>query len=51
MVLMRPHDKTTLKGDAPDEELADMEKNAVKWSPVVNTFTNPVAFSSELVTE
>lgn len=43
--------KTTLKGDASDEELADLEKNAVKWSPVVNTFTNPVAFSSEVVTD
>lgn len=42
--------KTTLKGDAPDEELADLEKTAVKWSPVVNTFTRPVAFTSELET-
>jgi len=42
--------KTTLKGDASDEVLAEMEKTAVKWSPVVNTFTNPVEFSTELVT-
>lgn len=43
--------KTTLKGDASPEELADLEKTAVKWSPVVNTFTNPVEFSTELTTE
>jgi uncharacterized OsmC-like protein len=42
--------KTTLKGDASPEELADMEKTAVRWSPVVNTFTNPVAFSTEVET-
>ncbi len=43
--------KTTLKGDASPEELADLEQTAVKWSPVVNTFTNPVEFSTELTTE
>jgi uncharacterized OsmC-like protein len=43
--------RTTIKGDAPPEELVEMEKNAVKWSPVVNTFTNPVEFTSEAVTE
>jgi uncharacterized OsmC-like protein len=43
--------KTTLKGDASPEVLAEIEKTAVKWSPVVNTFTNPVEFSTELVTE
>lgn len=43
--------KTTLKGDAPDDVLAEIEKTAVQWSPVVNTFTKPVEFSSELVTE
>lgn len=43
--------KTTLKGEASPETLREMEKNAVKWSPVVNTFTNPVEFTSEAVTE
>ncbi len=43
--------KTTLKGDASPEALREMEKNAVKWSPVVNTFTNQVEFTSEAVTE
>jgi len=42
--------RTTLKGDAPPEVLAELEKNAVRWSPVVNTFTKPVAFTSELAT-
>ncbi len=43
--------RTTLKGDASPEELTALEKNAIKWSPVVNTFTNPVQFTSELLTE
>ncbi len=43
--------RTTLKGDASPEELADIEKTAIKWSPVVNTFTNPVPLTSELVNE
>lgn len=42
--------KSTIKGDASPEELAEIEKIAVKWSPVVNTFTNPVEFTSEAVT-
>lgn len=43
--------KTTLKADVSPEDLADIERRAVAWSPVVNTFTNPVEFTSELVAE
>lgn len=38
----------TLAGDADEETLRRITDRAVRWSPVVNTFTNPVAFSHEL---
>ena len=38
----------TLAGDAADEVLGEITDNAMRWSPVVNTFTNNVEVSSTL---
>jgi uncharacterized OsmC-like protein len=38
----------TLAGDTDADTLAEIERNAMVWSPVVNTFSRPVAFSSSL---
>ena len=38
----------TLAGDADPEVLREIHDNALAWSPVVNTFTRPVEFSSQL---
>lgn len=40
--------KVSLAGDASDEVLGEIHDNAIKWSPVVNTFRNPVELTSEL---
>lgn len=40
--------KVNLAGDADDAELARITDHAIRWSPVVNTFTNPVALTHEL---
>lgn len=38
-----------LEGDADRETLDQIQRDAVKWSPVVNTYTRPANFTSELV--
>ncbi|MEV0226798.1 OsmC family protein [Streptomyces sp. NPDC050704] len=38
----------TLAGDADDEVLGEIKDNAMRWSPVVNTFTSNVEISSTL---
>lgn len=38
----------TLAGDADDVKLAEIADRAVRWSPVVNTFTNSAALSHTL---
>lgn len=40
-----------LTADAPREELDRLVQHAMAWSPVVNTFTRPVAVSCELVSD
>jgi uncharacterized OsmC-like protein len=56
-----PHDKVlgfsavrchvTLAGDADETVLKEIHDNAIRWSPVVNTFRLPVSVDSTLVTE
>lgn len=41
--------KIELEGDADRETLDQIQKDAVKWSPVVNTYTRPATLTSELV--
>lgn len=41
--------KIDLEGDADRETLDQIQKDAVKWSPVVNTYTRPATLTSELV--
>lgn len=41
--------KIELEGDADRETLDQIQKDAVKWSPVVNTYTRPANLTSELV--
>lgn len=41
--------KIELDGDADRETLDQIHRDAVKWSPVVNTYTRPANFVSELV--
>lgn len=38
----------TLSGDADEATLTRITDDAMRWSPVVNTFTNPVAVTHEL---
>jgi uncharacterized OsmC-like protein len=40
--------QVTLSGDAEDGVLQEIHDNAMKWSPVVNTFTRPAMVSSIL---
>ncbi|HET6501691.1 MAG TPA: OsmC family protein [Amycolatopsis sp.] len=40
--------KVTLSGDADDATLREIHDNAIKWSPVVNTFRRPAVVSSTL---
>ncbi|WP_258934458.1 OsmC family protein [Nesterenkonia pannonica] len=37
-----------LDGDADEETLKAITENAVKWSPVVNTFSRPASFDTSL---
>lgn len=39
--------KVSLKGDATEEELDDIKRHALKWSPVANTLRNPVRIAME----
>ncbi|UAL28526.1 OsmC family protein [Nocardioides rotundus] len=41
----------TLAGDAPDEVLQEIHDNALRWSPVVNTFQRPVGVTSTLAVD
>ena len=41
--------KLDLEGDADRETLDQIQKDAIKWSPVVNTYTRPANLTSELV--
>lgn len=41
--------KIDLEGDADRETLDQIHKDAIKWSPVVNTYTRPAKLTSELV--
>ena len=41
--------KIDLEGDADRETLDQIQKDAVQWSPVVNTYTRPANLTSELV--
>lgn len=41
--------KIALEGDADRETLDQIQRDAVKWSPVVNTYTRPATLTSELV--
>jgi uncharacterized OsmC-like protein len=38
----------TLAGDTDEQTLREIHDNAIKWSPVVNTFQRPVALDSTL---
>ncbi|HEY1701582.1 MAG TPA: OsmC family protein [Trebonia sp.] len=40
--------RVTLAGDTDDETLREIHDNAIKWSPVVNTFRRPVVVDSAL---
>jgi hypothetical protein len=42
--------RVTLAGDADDATLKEIHDNAIAWSPVVNTFRNPVSVESTLTT-
>ena len=37
-----------LEGDADRETLDKIHRDAIKWSPVVNTYTRPANLTSEL---
>lgn len=41
----------TLAGDADEATLQQITDQAIRWSPVVNTFTNPVAFAHQLTVD
>lgn len=41
--------KVDLEGDADRETLDKIQKDAIEWSPVVNTYTRPANLTSELV--
>lgn len=41
--------KIDLAGDADRETLDQIQKDAVQWSPVVNTYTRPANLTSELI--
>lgn len=41
--------KVDLEGDADRETLDKIQKDAIEWSPVVNTYTRPASLTSELV--
>ncbi|WKD60079.1 OsmC-like protein [Corynebacterium ciconiae DSM 44920] len=41
--------KVDLEGDADRETLDQIQKDAITWSPVVNTYTRPAKLTSELV--
>lgn len=41
--------KIDLQGDADRETLDQIQKDAIKWSPVVNTYTRPANLTSELI--
>lgn len=41
--------KVELEGDADRETLDQIHKDAITWSPVVNTYTRPAKLTSELV--
>ena len=41
----------TLAGDVPDEVLQEIHDNALRWSPVVNTFQRPVGVTSTLAVD
>ncbi|WP_227484342.1 OsmC family protein [Dermacoccus barathri] len=43
--------KVTLAGDADDAVLQEIHDNAVKWSPVVGTYTRNVKVDSDLTIE
>ena len=43
------HVKIHLEGDADHETLDQIQKDAIEWSPVVNTYTRPATLTSELV--
>ena len=43
--------QVTLAGDADDAVLQEIHDNAIRWSPVVNTFRRPVTVDSTLETE
>ncbi|GAB3943055.1 OsmC family protein [Corynebacterium tapiri] len=43
------HVKIELEGDADRETLDQIQKDAIEWSPVVNTYTRPANLTSELV--
>lgn len=38
----------TLDGDADEATLQEITDNAIKWSPVVNTFSRPATFEAKL---
>ena len=41
--------KVKLEGDADRDTLDQIHRDAIKWSPVVNTYTRPARLTSELV--
>ena len=41
--------KIALEGDADRDTLDQIQKDAIKWSPVVNTYTRPAKLTSDLV--
>ena len=41
--------KIDLEGDADRKTLDQIQKDAIRWSPVVNTYTRPANLTSELV--
>lgn len=43
--------KVTLAGDADDAVLQEIHDNAIKWSPVVGTYTRNVKVDSDLTIE
>jgi len=43
--------RSTLAGDADETVLREIHDNAIRWSPVVNTFRRPAILDSALVVE
>ena len=43
------HVRIDLAGDADRETLDEIQRDAITWSPVVNTYTRPATLSSELI--